>query len=58
MPCVPEMTKSSENLKDELSKWSAVTGICSIVCPSNLYNPPCNDGIIRTHWPLFVSWLK
>lgn len=43
------MTKSSLNLKDELSKLSAFIGIGSTPSPSNLYSDPLSDGIIRTH---------
>lgn len=52
---VPEMTKSSLNLNEELSKLSALIGIGSTPSPSNLYSEPLSDGIIRTHWPLLVN---
>lgn len=52
---IPDMTKSSEYLKDERSRLSAVIGMGSMCSPLNLYRPPLREGIIRTHCPLFVS---
>lgn len=52
---LPAMTRSSEYRNDDLSKLSAVIGMGSIVEPSNLYNVPVKDGMIRIHSPLFVN---
>lgn len=55
MQKLPDITRSSEYLKDDFKRCSALIGIASINSPLNLYKPPFKDGIIRIHWPLFVN---